>query len=151
MRIGSKRTNYGILVAIDLATQATGEPVQARTIARRQAIPVRVLEHVLTAMKRAGLVESTRGVQGGYLLRKRPEELSVAQIIEALDGPPVVPVTASRAGSPVRRGIEQHLLLSAIWARVQQVEMDLLNRIMLSELVEEYRVLHQRGSPMYHI
>ena len=151
MRIGSKRTNYGILVALDLATQAPGQPVQARAIAKRQAIPVRVLEHVLTAMKRAGLVESTRGAQGGYVLRKHPEELSVAQIVEALDGPPVIPVTVSRPAPSVRRGMEQHLLLSGIWTRVQQADMDLLNRIKLSELLEEYRGLHQRGSPMYHI
>ena len=151
MKIGNSRTNYGILVALDLATQTTGGPVQARAIAKRQSIPVRVLEHVLTAMKRAGLVDSTRGVQGGYVLRKRPEEVSLAQIVEALDGPLVVPVATSRSASPVRRGMEQQVLLGGIWNRVQQAEMDLLNRIKVSDLLEEFRILHQRGSPMYHI
>ena len=131
--------------------QTTGGPVQARVIAKRQSIPVRVLEHVLTAMKRAGLVESTRGVQGGYLLRKRPEEISLAQIVEALDGPLVVPVATSRSASPVRRGMEQQLVLSGIWNRAQQAQMDLFNRIKLSDLLEEFRIFHQRGSPMYHI
>ncbi len=151
MRLSNKRIDYGILVALDLALQATPEPVQAREIAKRRSIPLRVLEQVLNAMKRAGLVESVRGAQGGYLLRKRPAELSLAQIVEALDGPIVVPLAASHAAVQPRRGLEQQLLLNGIWERLRQAEIDLLNRITLTELVENYRALFQRGSPMYHI
>ena len=64
----SHRATYGILAAVDLAMNGKDVPIQARAIARRQSIPVRFLEQVLHAMKKAGLVDSTRGAQGGYLL-----------------------------------------------------------------------------------
>ena len=132
--------------------QPMSPPVQARAIAKRQSIPARVLEQVLNAMKRAGLVESTRGAKGGYLLRKIPEELSLAQIVEALDGPIVVPHAPSPRGAPVpKRGYEQQMLLARIWDRLRQAEMDVLTRITLKDLVEDYRTLSHHASPMYHI
>ena len=79
----SQRVTYGIMAAVDLAMNAKEIPVQARAIARRQAIPVRFLEQVLNAMKKAGLVDSLRGAQGGYMLTKEPSALSVADILEA--------------------------------------------------------------------
>ncbi len=152
MKYEAKRVNYGILVAVDLALQPRQVPVQAKAIAKRQSIPARFLEHVLNAMKRAGLVESTRGAQGGYVLSKPPADLSLAQIVEALDGPIVVPQSlAARAASTERRGSEQQALLAGIWSRLRQAEMDVLNRITLKDLVEDYDALHHRHSPMYHI
>ena len=68
----NKRIHYAILVVIDLALYGGISPVQARTIARRQSIPARFLEHVLNAMKRAGLIESVRGAQGGRGLEEAP-------------------------------------------------------------------------------
>src|SRR3972149_10492050 len=83
----SQRVTYGIMAAVDLAMKGKEVPIQARAIARRQAIPIRFLEQVLNAMKKAGLVDSLRGAQGGGRLLKEPSALSVADILEALDGP----------------------------------------------------------------
>ena len=83
----SLRATYGIMAAVDLAMHVGTAPVQAKTIARRQAIPARFLEQVLHGMKKAGLVTSLRGAQGGYVLSKKPSEVSVVEILEALDGP----------------------------------------------------------------
>ena len=74
----SKRATYGIMVAVDLAIHAREVPIQARAIARRHGIPVRFLEQVLHAMKKAGIVESQRGAQGGYLLTHEPSAMSIA-------------------------------------------------------------------------
>src|SRR5437899_389467 len=90
MRVSLKAT-YGIMASIDLAIQGGNIPVQSKAIARRQAIPVRFLEQVLHAMKQAGLVDSVRGAQGGYVLAKVPSEISLAEIVEALDGPLTMP------------------------------------------------------------
>src|SRR4249920_1296630 len=83
----SLRATYGIMAAVDLAMHLGTAPVQAKSIARRQAIPARFLEQVLHGMKKAGLVSSVRGAQGGYVLLKKPSEVSVVEILEALDGP----------------------------------------------------------------
>lgn len=70
-----------------MALNHGGGPVQISDIAKSQQIPVRFLEQILLILKRQGIVNSTRGVRGGYLLAKNPGEISVLTIIEALDGP----------------------------------------------------------------
>ena len=97
MRV-SLRSTYGIMAAVDLALQAGSAPIQAKSIARRQGIPARFLEQVLHAMKKAGLVSSQRGAQGGYVLSKKPSDVSVAEILEALEGP-VLRMTEMNWGS----------------------------------------------------
>ena len=87
----SLRATYGIMAAVDLAMHLETAPVQSKSIARRQAIPARFLEQVLHGMKKAGLVSSVRGAQGGYVLLKKPSEVSVVEILEALDGPLLLP------------------------------------------------------------
>jgi Rrf2 family protein len=145
----SHRATYGILAAVDLAMNGKEVPIQARAIARRQSIPVRFLEQVLHAMKKAGLVDSTRGAQGGYLLLRAPSELSVADLLEALDGP--VFHDASQNGNGQNRRDTREQLLGAVWEKVHQAERGVLSAITIDQLVERQRVLDQQQNPMYHI
>ena len=68
----SLRATYGIIAAVDLALHHADQPVCAKSIAKRQLIPSRFLEQVLHAMKKAGVVTSQRGAQGGYVLSRKP-------------------------------------------------------------------------------
>lgn len=150
MKVSLKAT-YGIMAALDLALQNGSAPVQAKAIARRQAIPLRFLEQVLHAMKNAGLVDSSRGAQGGYTLSKKPTEVSLADIVEALDGP--LSATASR-GSAARRlrgQLKPEALLAKVWERVHQAELSILGTVTLGELAEQQRQLEQERTLMYHI
>lgn len=146
----SQRVTYGIMAAVDLAMNAEETPIQARAIARRQGIPVRFLEQVLNAMKKAGLVDSLRGSQGGYMLQKEPSAVSVADILEALEGP-----VFNRAfqGSPAvdRHLTRQELLLGQVWKEAAQAEHDVLQRITIGDLALRQRAIEERRSPMYHI
>jgi Rrf2 family cysteine metabolism transcriptional repressor len=149
MRVSLKAT-YGILACVDLALHEESAPVQARAIAKRQGIPFRFLEQVLHALKQAGVVESLRGAQGGYLLSKRPEELSLTQMLETLDGP----LGPTQRGGTVRRGREKvkpDRLLGPVWERVRQAELDVLSRVTLKDLVDRHRELQQTQALMYHI
>lgn len=147
----SHRTIYGILAALDLALQNGASPVQAKSISHRQAIPLRFLEQVLHTMKKAGLVDSLRGAQGGYLLRKTPEAISLAEIVEALEGP----FSSSSNREPVSRGgqgrIGSDSLLGLIWDRVRQAELGVLSAVTLQELAERHHRLEQERALMYHI
>lgn len=147
----SHRATYGILAAVDLAMNGKEVPIQARTIARRQSIPVRFLEQVLHAMKKAGLVDSTRGAQGGYLLLRAPSELSVADLLEALDGPVFHDASHNNGTGQSRRDTREQLLLGAVWEKVHQAERGVLSAITIDQLVERQRVLDQQQNPMYHI
>lgn len=146
----SLRATYGILAAVDLARHPGSTPVQAKSIARRQAIPARFLEQVLYGMKKAGLVSSLRGAQGGYVLSKKPAEVSVAEILEALDGP-LAPLSGEAGRAQVRRLSKPELLLGKMWEQVHQAERHVLAAISVEELARQQRVLEQERSLMYHI
>ena len=146
----SLRSTYGIRAAVDLAMQTGAAPIQAKSIARRQGIPARFLEQVLHAMKKAGLVSSQRGAQGGYVLSKKPSDLSVAEILEALDGP-FLSVAGLNGQNSLRRGAKADLLLANVWDRVYAAERHVLEAITVEELAEQQRDLEQQRSLMYHI
>jgi Rrf2 family transcriptional regulator, cysteine metabolism repressor len=149
MKVSLKAT-YGIMAAVDLAMHLEAAPIQAKSIARRQAIPARFLEQVLHSMKKAGLVSSLRGAHGGYILSKKPSELSVVEILEALDGP-LLPISNGGFGSVTRRLSKPELLLGKVWEQVYQAERHVLEAISVEELVGQQRVIEQERSLMYHI
>lgn len=146
----SLRSTYGIMAAVDLAMQNGSAPIQAKSIARRQGIPARFLEQVLHAMKRAGLVSSLRGAQGGYVLSKKASELSVAEILEALDGP-FLPVAGLNGQNHLRHSGKSNALLAKVWDRVYKAERQVLEAITVEELAGQQRQLEQQRTLMYHI
>ena len=150
MRI-SLRATYGIIAAVDLALHDDGDiPVQARTIARRRGIPARFLEQVLHAMKKAGLVISHRGAQGGYVLNRHPDQLSLVDIIEALEGP--VMASNGRSGKGAAGNAPTpDALLAHVWDRIKQAEFNILSEITIEQLAGRQRELEQQRSLMYHI
>src|ERR1700742_4911806 len=82
----SARADYALRAAIELAS-ATDSHVTADKIARAQQIPGKFLETILTQLRRAGLIRSPRGPEGGFWLARPPTEISLAEIIRAIDGP----------------------------------------------------------------
>ncbi len=146
----SKRVTYGIMAAVDLAINAKESPIQARAIARRQGIPIRFLEQVLHALKNADLVESHRGAQGGYLLSREPSSLSIANILEALEGP-VFHRSSVRHGAHDRSMTKPERLLGDVWEQVQQAERKVLEGITIEQLATHQRTLDAQQNPMYHI
>ena len=83
----SIKVQYGIQAALELARKYNAGPVQIRDIAKDQRIPIRYLEQILLILKRRHLLSSVRGKEGGYSLAKHPSDISVLEVIEALDGP----------------------------------------------------------------
>lgn len=150
MKISLKAT-YGILAALDLALQNGSAPVQAKSIARRQAIPVRFLEQVLHAMKRAGIVESSRGAHGGYVLTKKPGDTSLAEIVEALDGSLLPSLPRRVRGLSLRERSRPETLLADVWERVREAELSVLGSVTLTDLAERQHQLEQERTLMYHI
>ena len=86
MRVSAK-TDYALRAAIELARAGREQPVKAERIAAAQEIPVRFLENILGELRHAGLVESRRGADGGYLLAAEADTLALADVVRAVDGP----------------------------------------------------------------
>ena len=82
----STRGRYGIHAMYDLACHYGDGPQSIKAIAERQQMPEAYLEQIISALKCAGLVNSIRGAQGGYTLSRRPEEISVGEMLRALEG-----------------------------------------------------------------
>jgi Rrf2 family protein len=85
MRLSAK-ADYALRAAVELAAHGD-DHVKAEALARAQSVPLRFLEHILLDLKHAGLVASQRGAEGGYWLARAPAEISLADVIRAVEGP----------------------------------------------------------------
>ena len=95
MRISAK-ADYAVRAAIELAAAQNGKPVPAERIATSQGIPLNFLVHILSELRVAGLVRSQRGADGGYRLAKEPAQITIADIMRAVEGP----LATVRGGKP---------------------------------------------------
>lgn len=131
MRIGAK-TDYALRAALELAAADGDRPVKAETIATAQQIPPRFLEKILNDLRRAGIVESRRGVEGGHLLAAPADEIAIADVIRAIDGP-LANVAGKRPHELAYHGAAERLpeLLVAARAALR----DVLDRTTLADVV----------------
>jgi Rrf2 family protein len=95
MRISAK-VDYAVRAAVELAAAVGKRPVKAETIANAQGIPLNFLENILGELRHAGIVRSHRGAEGGFRLARSPEQVTVADIIRAVEGP----LASVRGGPP---------------------------------------------------
>ncbi|MBW2314422.1 MAG: Rrf2 family transcriptional regulator [Deltaproteobacteria bacterium] len=101
----SLQVQYGVYAMFDLAYNGRETPVQVRVIGERQQIPTRYLEQIFQRLRRARLVEGKRGPGGGYRLSRAPAEITLLDIVEAIEGPlsrSLVPTLEPRGRRPVQ-------------------------------------------------
>lgn len=141
MKISAK-TEYACLAMLELARNfGNPEPVRAAQIAESHGIPVRFLVQILLQLKAAGLVRSTRGAAGGYHLARAPVEVTLADVLVAVEGT-VAATEPDDASSPAQR------VLRSVWRSVNQAERKLLEKVTLAELAQQ---IEQGGQGMYYI
>ena len=129
---------YGLRAVIDLAMYAKNEPVSLSDVAERQNISISYLEQLVAKLKKAGIVQSTRGAQGGYALAKAPEEISVGEILRALEGS-LSPVDCSAVDGEgeTKCSASNFCVTKYVWKRINDSINDTVNNMFLSELLEE--------------
>src|SRR5438105_4439661 len=150
----SAKGEYGIMAVLELALANGSAPVQAKSIADRQGIPLRFLEQILSALRHAGLIESSRGAHGGYRLTKPPDEIRVGDVIQAVEGPIVmtsraVPRQGNGTGNSHRTS--HGSLVQGVWKEVKDSVLETLNRTTLADLCKRARDLEEQRVLMYHI
>lgn len=129
----STRGDYACRALLSLTLHADGSPTSVRDIAERTGLPQPYLEQILLALKGAGIVRSKRGVGGGYVLAHAPEDINLAQIVSAVDGPIVV----GDFGEPHQDGACDHegqCVLLAVWADVGEHMRQLLEQRSLADI-----------------
>ena len=133
MKISTKG-RYGLRVLLDIAAHQGKGPVILRDISARQEISEKYLWQVINPLKAAGLVNSTRGAKGGYVLAKAPGDITLLEIVSILEGPVSVvdcvgtPDKCERSGTCVTRGV---------WEKIESGIKDSMAKITLKEIVDK--------------
>ena len=146
----SKKSRYGITALIDLAVYARNQCVQLSSIAERNKISVKYLEQIFSGLRRAGLVKSITEPQGGYLLAKSPESITVADVIYALDGSYLLEDERSVVSGADEKGISTAIQKLLIEQMNDQTD-KLLKQLTLKTLVDSSLEYSQSGQEMYYI
>lgn len=133
----STKGRYGLRAVLDLALNGEKEAVPLSCIAERQNISISYLEQLIAKLKKAGIVNSIRGSQGGYVLAKDVNEISVGDILRALEGD-LHPVDCAEViGGDVTCSASDLCVTKYVWKRISDSINSVVDEITLSELVEE--------------
>ena len=129
MRVSAK-AEYACIAMLELAANfAEPQPVRVKSIADAHGIPLRFLVQILLQLKTAGLVASVRGAAGGYQLARRPADITLADIIGAIDPEQPARPTAHGPASAAKQAIH------SVWRDIQAEEQRVLEQLTLAELV----------------
>ena len=126
MNISSKG-QYALQALFDLASQSADEPVKIASIAKRQKIPQKFLESILSSLKQGGFVESHRGVAGGYHLARRPETITVGEVLRFVDGSP-----------RKQKGHKHETPFSELWRNVDKSVAGIVDRVNFAAVVRNW-------------
>ena len=132
----STKGRYGLRAMVDLAVHSETGPVSIQSIANRQDISVSYLEQLVGKMRRAGLVTSVRGATGGYRLAKSPSEISVGDVLRALEG------TLDAVDCPGNLEVytckaSQKCVTKYVWKKINESISQAVDTIMIEQLVQE--------------
>jgi Rrf2 family protein len=125
------RVDYGLRALLELAR--LGEPATAESIATAQHLPTKFLAAILNDLRRAGLVLSQRGLSGGYRLGRPASEITVADVMRALDGP-LAEVRGLRPESAKYEGSAEHL--QDVWVAARAAMRSVLERVSIDDVVK---------------
>ena len=136
MKISTKG-RYALRLMLDLALNYNGEYVTIKSIAARQDISEKYLEQIITQLSRAGMVKSTRGAQGGYMLARLPEQYTVGEVLRVMEGS-LAPVacldfpenSCDRAG---------YCVTLEVWQKLKEAIDNVVDHITLADLVKKHR------------
>jgi Rrf2 family transcriptional regulator, cysteine metabolism repressor len=136
----SSKAEYGVRLMVELGRQEGERPTSLKAIAEAEELPLSYLEHVVAGLKRAGLVESSRGAHGGYRLARPPAEISMDEVVLALEGS-IAPMECFTTAPPGKvacshHGEESNCSTKLLWMRVQMGIIGALQGTTLAELVE---------------
>ncbi len=140
----STKAEYGVRVMVELARRAGGEPIPLAEIAANDGLPLAYLEHLVARLRKAGLVDSRRGSRGGYMLARPANEITMAEVVEALEGSiaPIECISQAADGSIVcsresaRAGSHAHACpTKLLWTRVRFSIVNTLRETTLADLL----------------
>jgi Rrf2 family transcriptional regulator, cysteine metabolism repressor len=152
----STKAEYGVRVMVELARRAGGEPIPLAEIAAHDGLPLAYLEHLVARLRKARLVDSRRGSRGGYMLARPSSEITMAEVVEALEGSiaPIECISQAADGSIVcsresgRAGSKSHVCpTKLLWTRVRFSIVNTLRETTLADLLASPTLAGDHAAP----
>jgi Rrf2 family transcriptional regulator, cysteine metabolism repressor len=138
----SVKGEYALHAIFDLALQKPGEPIKIADIAQRQKIPQKFLELILAGLKQGGFVESRRGAEGGYLLSRAPDLITVGEVLRFVEG---------AKSSKQNQKQTANDPFTEIWRRVEHAVSNVVDQTTFAELVRNWRERQTKYVPNWEI
>jgi Rrf2 family protein len=136
----SVKCEYALRAVLDLALAPWGQPVRIADVAQRQKIPQKFLETILADLKKQGFLESRRGAEGGYLLAKSAETITVGEVLRGVEG-----------GRTGRASMDEKGPLEEFWQRVDGSIAGVIDKTTFAELARNWRERQARYVPNWEI
>jgi len=137
----SVKGDYALHALFDLALQRPGEPIKIAAIARRQKIPQKFLELILASLKQGGFVESRRGAEGGYMLARPPDSITVGQVMRYVEGAKSDKPSHKHRADP----------FAETWRRTDEAISSVVDHATFAELVRGWRERQSKYVPNWEI
>lgn len=135
----STKGRYGVRAMMDLALNYGDIPISIKSISERQNISEYYLEQLFASLRKADLIKSIRGAQGGYLLNREPKDITVAEIIETLEGPVELSNCVSQGECENTDSCSTRLL----WMRIKESIENVTKTTTLQDMVDDYYKLNR--------
>jgi Rrf2 family cysteine metabolism transcriptional repressor len=139
------KSKYAVRALVELARRSSGTPVPLLSLAEARGISPQFLEQLFSTLRRAGILQSQRGVSGGFSFNRPPDQITVLDVVEALDGP-IEPAVCTTSESCERR---PGCSVSDVWMQAKLAVEQVLTGVSIKELADREAVL--QGSSMYYI
>lgn len=140
---------YGVICALNLARRNEKGPVTGREIASQERLPADYVEQILLRLRRAGVITSTRGAHGGYMLSRPPEEISIRAVIHASELETFDLHCLSHPVEEDRCAASHNCSIRPVWVLLQTKIDDILEGVCLADLLHEEPVVRERvGLPI---
>jgi len=137
----STKGRYGLKAMFDLALNSMNGPESLTNISDRQKISLSYLEQLIAQLRKAGLVKSIRGAQGGYLLAKEPADITVGDIIRTLEGPLYLSECID-ADEKQACGNADYCVTKIIWEKMRDSFNSVIDSITLQDMMDDHYRLH---------
>ncbi|MFZ5987783.1 MAG: RrF2 family transcriptional regulator [Bacillota bacterium] len=148
MRISTKG-RYGLRAMLDLAINSHGDHVPLKSIAERQDVSESYMEQVFSALRKAGLVKSVKGPQGGYILAVNPSNITIGDILRVLEG--TLSVVDENNEEAARNNDVERCLTEKVWNLINESINGIVDSITLEDLMQEYKKMNNNKAIMYYI
>ena len=138
MKLNSQ-IRYGVRALCDIVYYSAGSPAQVKDISSRQDISPRYIEQIFQKLKKGGILRSVRGPTGGYFLTRKPEEISVGDVIKAIDGSDINLVFCGEQKKSRKKNCDRYgkCVVSDVWGEASKRLMAYFNSVTINDICSE--------------